>query len=46
MDNLIPILSEGLIDVCKKAPEDPVDHLAAYLFKRSLDVPYPDPTTF
>jgi len=27
-------------------PEDPVDALAEYLFKRSLDVPYPDPTSY
>ncbi len=46
LDNLVPILTEGLIEVCKKTPDDPVDHLAEYLFKRSLDVPYPDPTTY
>jgi len=46
MDNLVPILTEALIDVCKETPEDPIDHLAEYLFKRSLDVPYPDPSTF
>jgi adenylate kinase len=46
MDNLVPILTEGLIEVCKKTPNDPVDHLAEYLFKRSLDVPYPDPTSY
>jgi len=43
-ENLVQILGDGLIDVCRKTPEDPVDHLAEYLFKRSLDVLNPDPT--
>ena len=46
MDNLVPILTDGLIDVCKNQPADVCDFLAEYLFKRSLDVPYPDPTTY
>jgi len=44
MENLVAILSDGLIDVCRKTPEDPVDHLAEYLFKQSLHVDNPDPT--
>ena len=46
LDNLVPILTDGLIEVCKIQPDDPVDSLAEYLFKRSLDVPYPDPTSY
>jgi len=46
MDNLVPILTDGLIDVCKNQPVDVCDFLAEYLFKRSLDVPFPDPTTY
>ncbi len=46
MDNVVPILTEGLIDVCKELPEDPVDYLAEYLFKRSLEVPYPNPANY
>jgi len=46
IDNLVPILTDGLLDICKRQPTDPVDSLAEYLFKRSLDVPYPDPTTY
>ena len=42
----MPILTDGLLDICKRQPGDPVDSLAEYLFKRSLDVPYPDPTTY
>ena len=32
MQNVIPTLTEGLIEVCKLKPEDPVDYLAEYLF--------------
>ena len=46
MDNLVQILTDGLIEVCKKTPDDPVDYLAEYLFRRSLDVPYPDPSAY
>jgi len=35
MSNVIPTLTEGLIEVCKLKPEDPVDHLAEYLFKNN-----------
>ena len=45
-DNLVPYLAEGLHDICKAKPEDPVDALAEYLFKRSLDVQFPDPTSY
>lgn len=46
LDNLVPILTDGLLDVCKRQPSDPVDSLAEYLFKRSLDVPFPDPCSY
>jgi adenylate kinase len=46
LDNLVPILTDGLLDICKRQPTDPVDTLAEYMFKRSLDVPYKDPTTY
>ena len=35
MQNVIPTLTEGLIEVCKIKPEDPVDYLAEYLFKNN-----------
>jgi hypothetical protein len=35
MKNIVPILTEGLIDVCKVAPIDPIDYLADYIFRRS-----------
>ena len=28
LENLVPILTEGLLDICKNQPEDPVDNLA------------------
>ena len=39
MANVIPALVDGLLDVCKIQPEDPVDYLAEYLFKYSVDTP-------
>jgi len=37
-DNVVPFLTEGLIEICKNTTDDPVDTLAEYLFKRSLEV--------
>jgi len=37
MDNVIPTLTKGLIEVCKVRPEDPVDYLAEYLFSHSSE---------
>ncbi len=45
-DNLVMFLADGLHAICIKQPEDPVDELAKYLFQRSLDVKYPDPTEY
>jgi hypothetical protein len=33
LHKVIPVLSEGILDVCQQLPEDPVDHLANYLEK-------------
>jgi adenylate kinase len=38
VDNVVPILTEGLIEVCKNQPGDPVDFLAEYLFRESKNV--------
>lgn len=35
MKFIIPVLTEGMIEVCKVGPIDPVDYLAEYIFKRS-----------
>jgi adenylate kinase len=35
MNNVVSTLAEGLLEVCRVLPEDPVDYLAEYLFKHS-----------
>jgi len=46
MENVIPILSQGILEVCQKCPEDPVDYLAEFLFERSMQVPFKDPSKY
>ena len=38
MDNLVPYLTQGLIELCKKVPEDPVDTLADYLLAKADEI--------
>lgn len=45
-DHVVPYLTEGLIELCKNPTSDPVDILAEYLFKRSLEVTFPDPSVY
>lgn len=35
MDNVVPHLTEGLIELCKKVPEDSIDYLANFLLERA-----------
>jgi len=42
-DNVVPALTEGIIQICKEKPMDPIDFLAEFLFKKSLQVKNPDP---
>ena len=35
MNNIIPILSEGMVDISRIIPVDPVDFLSEYLLKKS-----------
>ncbi|KAJ3054331.1 Adenylate kinase 7 [Rhizophlyctis rosea] len=35
MRYVMPTLTSGLIEVCKVRPEDPIDHLAEFLFKHN-----------
>lgn len=35
MDNVVPHLTEGLIDLCKTVPDDPTDFLANFLLERA-----------
>jgi adenylate kinase len=36
MQNVIPALVDGLLDISRTQPEDPIDYLAEYLFKYSV----------
>jgi len=38
MDNVMPTLTQGLIEVCKARPDDPVDYLAEFLFKKNPQI--------
>lgn len=38
VDNVVPILKDGLIEVCKNQPDDPVDFLAEFLFRESKNI--------
>ena len=40
-ENVIPVLSKGILHVCKKLPEDPVDELAYYLFDNAFNAKFP-----
>lgn len=35
MKQIIPVLTEGMIDVHRVGPTDPVDYLAEYIFAKS-----------
>ena len=35
MKQIIPVLTEGMIDVYKIGPTDPVDYLADYIWRKS-----------
>merc|ERR1712217_296093 len=38
LSNVVPTLSEGLTEVCKEQPEDPIEYLAQYLFAHAQDI--------
>jgi len=38
MKAIIPVLTEGMIDVWRVGPTDPVDYLADYIFKKSNEL--------
>lgn len=35
--NIMPILTKGMLEVCKINPIDPIDYLADFLFTNSTD---------
>ena len=40
-ENVIPVLSKGILHVCQTLPEDPVDALAYYLFDNAFNAKFP-----
>ena len=44
-ENVMPILSKGIVEVCRELPNDPVDFLADFLFENSMKVKFP-PTKY
>lgn len=38
MKAIIPVLTEGMIDVYRVSPTDPVDYLADYIYKKSNEI--------
>ena len=38
MDNVVPHLTQGLIDLCKRVPTDPVECLADFLLKKADEI--------
>ena len=38
MKNIVPILSEGMIEITKIAPIDPIDYLSEFIFKKSNEL--------
>jgi adenylate kinase len=36
LEHVVPPLVDGLLDVCKVQPDDPIDYLAEYLFKHAV----------
>jgi len=38
MSYVVPTLSEGLSQVCREQPEDPIEFLAQYLFAHAQDI--------
>lgn len=38
MDFVVPILNEGLVEVAAILPDDPVEFLSEYLYKKSFEV--------
>ena len=38
MDNLVPHLTQGLIELCKTIPHDPVDSLADFLLEKADEI--------
>ncbi len=38
MTHVMPTLTQGLMEVCRTRPSDPIDYLASYLFERNPQI--------
>ncbi|DAZ97275.1 TPA: hypothetical protein N0F65_009326 [Lagenidium giganteum] len=38
MDTVLPALTEGMLEVVKVQPDDPIDYLAEFLFKKGMEM--------
>jgi adenylate kinase len=38
MANVVPTLTEGLMQVCQVSPDDPIEYLSEYLFRHAQDI--------
>jgi adenylate kinase len=38
LSNVVPTLTEGLMEVCKVMPDDPIEYLSEYLFEHAKDI--------
>jgi hypothetical protein len=38
MDNVVPHLTQGLIELCKKVPSEPGEYLADFLLKKADEI--------
>jgi adenylate kinase len=38
MANVVPTLTEGLMQVCQVTPDDPIEYLSEYLFRHAQDI--------
>jgi hypothetical protein len=43
MKHVLPLVTEGLLEVSRVEPSDPIDYLAEYLFKNAPKEPVPPP---
>ena len=38
MDNVVPYLTQGLIELCKKVPKEPGEFLADFLMRKADEI--------
>lgn len=38
MEHVVPLITEGIFEICKSTPEDPVEFLAQFLYKKNQEL--------